>query len=309
MSSEHPLLSICIPTYNRAGFLSTSLERFLQGITSDMDIELLISDNCSSDETPEVVKSAMTDGLKWTYIRNEYNIGPDGNFLQCFRKAKGKYIWLCGDDDFLIPERLKHLYDILVSGEYGLIELNMDKNKQVLEPKIYDDSGVFLSEIHVWITFMSGNIFRKEVVDTINGERYNGTNLIQVPYFLASATLGLPNVMYYPQVLEVAADGANNGGYNLFQVFCENLLTIFHEKVEEGKLTEKQFQRIKKSVFCKWMISFYSRFFFDHDYGNFKMENAKEILHKWYGEEPYYYRAIAKQWIKHFIRIIIHKHN
>lgn len=305
MKNKQPLLSICIPTYNRASFLHTSLCRLQQGITAEMNIEVLISDNCSPDETPDVVNVAMDNGLECTYIRNDSNIGPDGNFLQCFHKAKGKYIWLCGDDDYLIPENLKQLYDTLKSGEYGLVELCQNKSQYGLQPKVFSDSGDFLSQIHVYVTFMSSNIFRKDAVSIIDGEKYKGSNLIHVPYFLTSATMGLPNVMYYPQILETGADSNNNGGYNLFQVFCENLLTIIHEKVEDGKLTERQFKCIKKSIFCKWMISYYAQFFFRHDYGNFMMENAKAILHKWYGAEVYYYYTIAKQYIKYVIRKIV----
>lgn len=307
MENNLPLLSICIPTYKRANCLRTSLERFMQAITPDMDIELIVSDNCSPDETPEVVRAAMDDGLKCSYIRNEKNLGADGNFLQCFNRANGKYIWLCGDDDYLIPEKLKPLYDILATGDYGLVELSQDALKFDLQPQVFSDSGDFLSEIHVWITFVSGNIIRKEIVDTIDSNKYKDTHLLQVPYFLTSATIGLPNLMYYPQVLECGADGANNGGYNLFEVFCENLLTILHEKVEEGKLTEKQFNGIKKTIFCKWLIVFYVRFFINHDYGRFKMDNAKEILLKWYGRAPYFYITIAKPWAKKIIKTIIRK--
>lgn len=302
MENKQPLLSICIPTYKRAHCLQTSLERFKEAITPDMDIEFIVSDNCSPDETPEVVMTAIDNGLKCTYIRNENNLGADGNFLQCFNRANGKYIWLCGDDDYLIPEKLRPLYDELGTGDYGLVELSQDATKFCFQPKVFTDSGDFLSEIHVWITFVSGNIIRKEIVDKIDSSRYANTHLLQVPYFLTSAIIGYPNLMYYPQVLECGADDANNGGYNFFQVFCESLLTIYHEKVDEGKLTEKQFKAIKKSMFCKWMISFYVRFFINHDYGRFKMDNAKEVLHKWYGGELYYYTMITKKWAKHLIK-------
>lgn len=302
MNDSHCLLSICIPTFNRSEFLRTSLERFRKAIEPDMNIELLISDNCSPDNTPEVVAAAIHDGLKCTYIRNDKNIGPDGNFLQCFNKAKGKYIWLCGDDDFLLPESFRSLYDMLLSDEYGLIELNVDKNKYSLSPRIYKDTGEFLSDVHIWITFVSGNIFRKEVVNTIDGYKYDNTFLLQVPYFLASATIGLPNVIYYPKVLETGADSKNNGGYNLFQVFCENLLTIINELVILDKLTKKQFLDIKKSIFCKWMINYYDRLFIKKDYGNFEIDNAKEILYKWYGRELYYYLTIFKLRVKQVLK-------
>lgn len=305
MENKQPLLSICIPTYNRARFLCTSLERFRQGITSDMDIELLISDNCSPDETPEVVNAAIADGLRCTYIRNEFNIGPDGNFLQCFQKAKGKYIWLCGDDDFLLPEKFRALYDTLASGDYGLIELGVDNSKFSLSPKVFEDSGAFLSEIHVWITFMSSNIFRKEVVDKIDSSRYANTHLLQVPYFLTSATIGLPNLMYYPQVLECGADSGNNGGYNLFEVFCENLLTIIHEKVEEKKLSKRKFDKIRKSIYCNWMITYVLMFYVNQDKRKFKTKGTAEILMRWYKYQPYFYYYTAYRVLRRYIKLVI----
>lgn len=308
MENKQPLLSICIPTYKRAKFLQISLDKFRQAIKTDMDIELIVSDNCSPDETPNVVQSEIEKGLRCTYIRNEKNIGPDANFLQCFHSANGKYIWLCGDDDYLIPDRLDALYDSLAAGDYGLVELNQDATKFNLSPMVFTDPGAFLSEVHVWITFMSCNIIRKEIVDSIDGDKYADTNLIQVPFFLNSATMGLPNLMYYPQVLDCGADSGNNGGYNLFEVFCENLLTMIHEIADDGKLVEKQFRSIKKSIFCRWMIGFYTRFFIEHDYGSFKMENAKAILNKWYGMEIYYYVLIVKQWIKHAFKIVLGRH-
>lgn len=307
MDNKQPILSICIPTYNRAKFLQTSLDRLKENITADMDVEVLVSDNCSPDNTSKVVMSAIDNGLKCTYIRNEKNLGPDGNFMQCFQKAQGKYLWLCGDDDYLIPGQFKRLYDILASGDYGLVELNMRKPKFGLAPKVFTDTGEFLTEVSEYITFMSSNIMRKEIVDQVDGEKYKGTYLIQTPYYLTSATIGLPNLVYYPQVLEWGADDANSGGYNLFQVFCDNLLTIIHEIVESGKLSEKQFQSIKKAIYCNWLVGYYARFFINHDYGNFNMDNAKEYLHKWYGRESYYYYVTGKQWIKYFINKIIRR--
>lgn len=311
MANKQPLLSICIPTYNRSRFLKESLERFRLAITPDMDIEVLVSDNCSPDNTSFVVQEAINNGLKCTYVKNESNIGPDGNFLQCFRIATGKYVWLCGDDDYLIPDNFKQLYDCIVAGNYGLVALNMDKTKYNYSTKVFTDSGEFLSEIHIWITFMSGNIFRKEVVNRIKSEKYNNSYLIQVPYFLTSATLDLPNLIYYPQVLECGADSVNNGGYNPFQVFCDNLLTIITEKVYSGDITEKQFKSIKKSIYCKWMISLVIRFFVEHNLGNFNIDDAFNILKRWYGKSFYFYWftliVVVKSLISKYIKRILLK--
>ena len=81
----NPLLSISIPTWNRAKFLAISLESFLdqmKGINPEK-VELFVSDNCSDDNTAEVVKSYIDKGLPITYNKNEENIGASRNFLRC----------------------------------------------------------------------------------------------------------------------------------------------------------------------------------------------------------------------------------
>lgn len=305
---NQPVLSICIPIYNRAEYLKRHFEQFLQ--CKELfggKVQLFISDNCSEDDLGSIAEDYSQKGLSFEYSRNDENIGPDANFIKCFNSAIGKYIWLLGSDDIPVDGFVPRLVDILENHDYDFLFLNHQKDSGELAE--YTSASEILEKIHVWITFMSANIFRTEYVKNVRGEDYMNTNLIQVPYFLEGIVAGGTKAIYNCSWIQKGGDSANNGGYNLFQVFCENLLTIIHEKVEIGKLTEKQFRNIKKSIFCKWMISFYVRFFIKHDYGNFKMDNAKEILHKWYGGEPYYYMAIAKQWIKQFIKIIIRKHN
>ena len=98
-----PLLSICIPTWNRAEFLEKSLISIYNQINTIPfgEIELYISDNCSDDSTSEVVDKYIQLGIPITYNRNECNLGAAKNFLQCMRWASGKYILLLGDDDIL----------------------------------------------------------------------------------------------------------------------------------------------------------------------------------------------------------------
>ena len=98
-----PLLTIAVPTYNRAWCLRELLPLLVDQLTDEPRIELLISDNASSDDTPSVVGEAAAQGLRARYIRNDQNVGPDANFLQCFEQARGKYVWLFSDDDLIVP--------------------------------------------------------------------------------------------------------------------------------------------------------------------------------------------------------------
>ena len=93
-----PLVSIGIPTYNRAQRnLRKVIERAL-GQTYQ-NVEVIVSDNCSSDNTPELVGSVRDPRLR--YIRQETNIGPNKNFNYCLSQAKGEYFLLFHDDDMI----------------------------------------------------------------------------------------------------------------------------------------------------------------------------------------------------------------
>ena len=89
-----PLLTIAIPTYNRAWCLRELLPVLADQLKDEPRVELIISDNASPDETPSVVQDFVARGLPVRYIRNSQNIGPDANFLQCFEQARGKYVWI-----------------------------------------------------------------------------------------------------------------------------------------------------------------------------------------------------------------------
>ncbi len=101
-SNVKPLLSICIPTYNRAELLRSALYSIVrQAADLGGQVEVVVSDNCSPDHTPEVIAWAETLGPV-RYHRNAENIGAGRNFLQLAQHlAEGEYCWLLGDDDLL----------------------------------------------------------------------------------------------------------------------------------------------------------------------------------------------------------------
>lgn len=96
--SSQPLVSIGIPTYNRAnGNLRSVIERALA--QTYQNVEVIVSDNCSSDNTSEVVQLIKDPRLR--YIRHETNIGAINNFNHCLEEARGVYFQLFHDDDMI----------------------------------------------------------------------------------------------------------------------------------------------------------------------------------------------------------------
>ena len=87
-----PQLTIAIPTYNRGNKLKLALENLLQ-CTKGKNVEILVSDNASTDNSEEVVRQVQRSHHEVQYFRNNSNLGFDGNFLNCFCRATGEYVW------------------------------------------------------------------------------------------------------------------------------------------------------------------------------------------------------------------------
>lgn len=105
-----PLVTFVVPCYNLAHLLPECLNSIL--IQTYPDFEVLVMDNCSPDDTPDVVQSFHDPRLK--HIRNETNIGHVRNFNKGITMARGKYVWLVSADDFLIsPHALSRYVDVM----------------------------------------------------------------------------------------------------------------------------------------------------------------------------------------------------
>jgi glycosyltransferase involved in cell wall biosynthesis len=106
-----PKVSVLLPNYNSAQFLDESVSSVLNQTYTDF--ELIIVDNCSTDNSEEVISKYLSD-KRIRYYRNETNIGAVGNFNKCLSYATGEYIkFLCSDDKFH-PELLSKVIPVMV---------------------------------------------------------------------------------------------------------------------------------------------------------------------------------------------------
>ncbi|MBT5869497.1 MAG: glycosyltransferase family 2 protein [Nitrospinaceae bacterium] len=104
-----PLISLCIPAYNRARFLGSTLESLIgQTFT---DFEIIVVDDCSPDDTAEVV--ASFDDSRIRYYRNEINLGVPFNYNYVLSLARGEFVCLFGDHDLADPCFLEKSLEIM----------------------------------------------------------------------------------------------------------------------------------------------------------------------------------------------------
>ena len=296
-----PLLSICIPTWNRAEFLEKSLISIYNQINTIPfgEIELYISDNCSDDSTSEVVDKYIQLGIPITYNRNECNLGAAKNFLQCMRWASGKYILLLGDDDILKAGAINTILSKLRENDYGMIHIH--RHPSLKENQIeYRNVEDFFKQVSFWITFVSANIFRKEIVKTIEAEKYINTHLLQVPFFIESSLSKEKNLLLNDDLMIEGLDNKKNGGYNFYQVFVKNYLDIWKEFLDKNFISNKSYEYIKEDIFFNFIVEHNYRLLFLHSHimsedtnyighrDGLKIAGAKEILNEYYGDCMYY---------------------
>ncbi len=97
--SDTSLVSIIIPTYNSARWLAEAVDSAL-GQTYP-DLEILVFDNASTDNTPELMRTY--DDPRLTYFRETENVGFAGNVTRGIRAASGAFFMVLGADDILEP--------------------------------------------------------------------------------------------------------------------------------------------------------------------------------------------------------------
>lgn len=103
MTGHRPRVTVCIPTFNRRELLSRSLGSVLE--QSFEDVEVIVSDNASTDDTEEYVRSIQDPRLR--YERLPANIGLFGNLSRCLRLGTGRYRVMLPDDDSMLPGNLE----------------------------------------------------------------------------------------------------------------------------------------------------------------------------------------------------------
>ncbi|MGN5006714.1 glycosyltransferase family 2 protein [Aeromonas sp. 96A] len=183
-------LSIAIPTYNRASILDRALENIARQISSADDIQVVISDNGSTDHTRSIVEKYISI-LNIKYVCLPSNQGFDRNFINAICESDGEYVWVKGDDDLIAPSMInaaKHIIDnnydvaILNGGDYKSGTL---VPRLRIEPDFSSFDSLF-SSIGWHLTWIGTVIIRKSIlkIDELTSYEYN--NFVHMPLYINS---------------------------------------------------------------------------------------------------------------------------
>lgn len=139
MQTKNPKVSICIPNYNYDCFIADAIQSTLD--QTYKNFELIIVDNCSTDDSEEVIKSFSDPRIK--FYKNDRTIHGIRNFNKCLSLAHGEYIVLLHADDKLTPNSIEKRVEMLDSNpNVGLVHSSgiiIDAKGAVIEEIRPDD--------------------------------------------------------------------------------------------------------------------------------------------------------------------------
>jgi abequosyltransferase len=235
------LLTIAIPTYNRAD----ALKRLLQSLQIELDglegiVQVMVSDNASTDATPQVLAEMRT---RWPALKtrsNPQNIGPEANFCECLDRIESRYFWLLGDDDMPKAGVIGRLLALLESEFPDLLYMQSEWVNPLIGPTQGTPVATlhfkslsqveFARDVHVWCTFISGMVVNRETllaVLALNGgtlRQHSGTSLVQLGWVFPLLRSGNRFLFVFDQCVLATKD--NTGGYALLTVFGSNFSRI-----------------------------------------------------------------------------------
>jgi abequosyltransferase len=238
-----PLLTIAIPTWNRDVYLEQNLRQLraeMAGVPAD-SVEILVSDNASSDRTSSVVEEVKLAGLHVTYVRNQTNIGWGANFAQCFSLANGKYVLILGDDDLLVDGTLALLVDRLSKAEYGVLcmrpygfddDFRREYPGRYGNETVFRDGGDFLCAIGALMTLISSCVVNKNLLSDVDARKFSDSDLMLLHLVVRAALLGKEHLFVNRYL--VASKRNNSSNYCFSDVFVRQMWGILDSYVPLG---------------------------------------------------------------------------
>jgi len=119
-----PSVSVCIPTYNGAAFLSECLDSVLS--QSYSDFEVLVEDDCSSDDSVEIANSYARHDSRIRVSVNDSNLGLVGNWNRSVQLSRGEWIKFVFQDDLILPECLGRMVAVATRSGTPLVSCARD---------------------------------------------------------------------------------------------------------------------------------------------------------------------------------------
>ena len=253
-------LSICIPTYNFGKFIGETLDSILPQVTDE--VEVVVLDGGSTDDTAEVVGSRMKVYPQLVYHDQGYRGGIDRDIEKNVSLARGEYCWLFSSDDVMLPgavekilEAIRSKYDVYIC-EHILCSLEMVPISEhppfngITHQTLFDLGDEKQRKVYfraartseAFFSFLAGPVFRKTVWDKAYvPESFRGTCWIVAGHLLSAIPTGLTVDYLHEKLMYKRCENdsfSDRGIVNRYRIAIEGLHfianAVFGQESEEA---------------------------------------------------------------------------
>ena len=239
-----PLLTIAIPTWNRAQILDKALFAVLSQIENNKDnIEIIVSDNASNDNTDEIIKKHLEKFSALNIIHNTQseNTGYFGNFKKCRELSNGAYFWLLSDNDYIGNGLIDYLLNILKNVTPSFVFLKDWKHANEVSTKFNYSTNTYpvdkaIETFNYKTTLISAVIFQndkindKEIFNDFNGNTFLGFSLFLESLNKKQKAVEITGTSLYINDTKVS--------FNAFKSFALDLITCIKYATNKNILSE-----------------------------------------------------------------------
>lgn len=250
--NETVALSIAMPTWNRSNNLYEALTCLLPQIYNySKQIEIIISDNASSDDTQDIITKFkdLYPSLNIITNRNNNNLGFYGNLRKCRELSSGKYLWILSDDDYVCPDLISVILNkIIEANEFAVIYLKNARLQSSFHSYNLDRDQLLIQE-GAKIGLISSVLFlNKKEFDKVLYQQYSNSAFLGFIFLLNSFNF-CKNVIVIEGNCLMAAN-AKVKGYNFFDIFINHMEHVV-EYMHSINLPSKIINRFR----CSYLIN------------------------------------------------------
>ncbi|MBF7090646.1 glycosyltransferase family 2 protein [Flavobacterium sp. ALJ2] len=278
------LLSICIPTYNRCDILDETLKKLLENPDFNTEyIEVIVSDNCSTDNTKEVV--AKYSVVK--YYCNEKNTSFF-NLTTALSYATGKYIRLYNDTFTFRLGALGKMVKMIKMYENDNVNLFFYPNfLNNHDTKITINSiSSFFYHCSYNTTWTAAIGFWKKDYDKVQDKnKYASLHFPQLEWMYSIVKNGKETIIYFEDLFNVTIP-KKKGGYNVFKTFVQDYLDIIKKERLSFFIYELEKYRLCRYFVYPWFVTLTIS---KKENFDFESKGVFKIIFKKYWYEPYVY--------------------
>lgn len=195
LKNSNFLFSFAVPVFNGEDTIADTLQSLVD--ECDEFSEIVVVDNCSTDDTAIIVESFAKQHKVVRYIKNEKNLGYDRNFNNCMRFSKGEYVWLVGDDDVVREGALRRVREVInkykalgfIYVNYAHVdrltdEITRERGLDIQEDCFFESGVDALKVLQEYPNFISSMVFLRQSWLNSNCEKYFDTLYVQVSVYL-----------------------------------------------------------------------------------------------------------------------------